>query len=58
MAKYKFEPIVGSTILDNVSSAPPAISNEVVSCVFCLKPNPKDAKNNAIDGRPRYIPLC
>lgn len=58
MAKYKFEPIIGSTNLDTASSTPPAMSSEATSRVFCLKANPNDAKNNPIDGSPRYIPLC
>lgn len=58
IAKYKFEPIAGSTILDTASSTPPVMSSEATSCVFSLKANPKDAKNNTMDGRPRYIPLC
>jgi hypothetical protein len=47
-AKYKFNPIVGSTILETASSAPPAISSEVVSLVFCLNPNPKATKNKTL----------
>lgn len=44
MAKYRFKPKVGSTILVIDRSEPPAISNDVVILVFCLNPNPNDAK--------------